>query len=87
MDKQRKQTVIQDFGRTEGDVGSPEVQIAVLTERIKEVTEHLRYHKKDHSSRRGLRAMVDRRRKLLDYLDRTVHDRYVELIQRLNLRR
>ncbi len=87
MEKQERQAIIQEYQQTDTDVGSPEVQIALLTARIKEVTEHLRLHKKDHSSRRGLLAMVNQRRKLLKYLDRKSHDRYVELINRLKLRR
>ena len=87
MDKLKKQTIAKDFGRSGNDVGSSEVQIAVLTERIKEITEHLRTHKKDHSSRRGLLTMVNRRRKLLNYLNKNDHDRYREMIKRLKLRR
>lgn len=87
MEKQERQAIIQDHQRSDGDVGSPEVQIALLTARIAEVTDHLRQHKKDHSSRRGLLAMVNQRRKLLKYLDRKSHERYLALIKRLQLRR
>jgi len=87
MEKAKKQSIMKEFGRSDTDSGSSEVQIAVLTERINEVTEHLRSHKQDHSSRRGLKAMVDRRRKLLNYLDKNDHDRYREIIKRLKLRR
>ena len=68
MDKVRKQEIIKQFGRAEGDTGSPEVQIALLTERINDLTQHLKVHKHDHHSRRGLLMMVGRRRKMLDYL-------------------
>ena len=87
MDKDTKQTIIKEYAKSESDVGSSDVQVAVLTGRIKELTEHLKIHKKDHSTRRGLIALVNRRRKLLDYLNRTDHSRYVELIKRLELRR
>lgn len=87
MDKAQKQSIIQEYGRADNDVGSSEVQIAVLTERIKEITEHLRTHKQDHSSRRGLLAMVNKRRKLLNYLDKNDHERYRDLIKRLKIRR
>lgn len=87
MDKTKKQTIIKEHGRNDNDVGSSEVQVAVLTERISELTEHLRAHKHDHSSRRGLLAMVNRRRKLLNYLDKNDHQRYRDLIKRLKLRR
>ena len=86
MDKQEKAATIKAFARSDKDVGSADVQIAVLTKRITHLTEHLKGHSKDHSSSRGLTAMVNRRRKLLSYLDRTAHTRYLELIQRLSLR-
>ncbi|OGV75192.1 MAG: 30S ribosomal protein S15 [Lentisphaerae bacterium RIFOXYB12_FULL_65_16] len=86
MDKQAKAATIKEFARSEKDVGSAEVQVAVLTKRILHLTEHLKINRKDHSSRRGLTAMVNRRRKHLSYLDRTSHTRYLELIQRLGLR-
>lgn len=84
---ERKQELIKEFGQKEGDTGSPEVQVAVLTERIKNLTEHLGGHKKDHHSRRGLIIMVGQRRRLLDYLRRKDQDRYATLIQSLGLRR
>jgi small subunit ribosomal protein S15 len=85
--KDDKTQVIQDFRRTDTDTGSPEVQIAVLTRRISELTEHLKSHKRDHHSRRGLLQMVGRRRRLLDYLRGEDIERYRELIGRLGLRR
>jgi small subunit ribosomal protein S15 len=83
----QKSQVIADFRRGEGDTGSPEVQVAILTRRIQELTEHLRTHQKDHHSRRGLLQMVGKRRRLLDYLRREDIERYRELIGRLGLRR
>jgi small subunit ribosomal protein S15 len=85
--KEQKSQLISDYARSEGDTGSPEVQIAVLTRRIAELTEHLKTHKRDHHSRRGLLQMVGRRRRLLDYLRREDIERYRELIGRLGLRR
>jgi small subunit ribosomal protein S15 len=85
--KEQKSQLIADYARSEGDTGSPEVQIAVLTRRIAELTEHLKSHKKDHHSRRGLLQMVGRRRRLLDYLRKEDIERYRELIGRLGLRR
>ena len=82
-----KQAIIQEFARKEGDTGSSEVQIALLTARVKHLTEHLRYNRKDFHSRRGLIGMTSRRRKLLDYLKRIDFNRYTSIIQRLNLRR
>ncbi len=82
-----KSQVIGDFRRAENDTGSPEVQIAVLTRRIADLTEHLKTHVKDHHSRRGLLVLVGRRRRLLDYLKREDIERYRELIARLGLRR
>ncbi len=87
MNREEKAAVIQEFATSEGDVGSPDVQVAILTKRIAELTDHLRSNRKDHSSRRGLIAMVSRRRKLLNYLNRHSHARYVKLIKRLKLRR
>ena len=87
MDKTKKTATIQEFARSEKDVGSVEVQVAVLTRRIEELTEHLKIHRKDHSSRRGLLTMVSKRRRLLRYLSRREHSRYVDLIRRLELRR
>ena len=87
MDRADKQTVVREFGKSEQDVGSTEVQVAILSNRIKEVTEHLQTNQRDHSSRRGLIAMVNRRRKLLSYLNRKDHAKYVEILKRLGLRR
>ncbi|HAU29260.1 MAG TPA: 30S ribosomal protein S15 [Rhodospirillaceae bacterium] len=84
---ERKQEVIKDFARKEGDTGSPEVQIAVLTERINNLTQHLSTHAKDVHSRRGLLIMVGQRRRLLDYLKAKSVASYEELIKRLGLRR
>lgn len=83
----RKQEVIQEFATTQGDTGSPEVQVAILSERIRNLTEHLKIHKKDFHSRRGLLMMVGQRRQLLDYLKRKKASRYEELVSRLGLRR
>jgi small subunit ribosomal protein S15 len=85
--KEQKSQIIQEYKRAEGDTGSPEVQIAVLSRRIADLTEHLKTHKKDHHSRRGLLQMVGRRRRLLDYLRKEDIERYRELIGRLGLRR
>lgn len=82
-----KQDIIGEFKLHDGDTGSSEVQIALLTARITHLTEHLRTHRKDFHSRRGLIAMTSRRRKLLDYLKRTDLDKYNEILQRLKLRR
>lgn len=87
LDKEGKQTIIQAYQRTEGDTGSPEVQIALLTERINQLNEHLRVHRKDHHSRRGLLQLVGKRKRLLTYLQNKDVERYRELIQRLRLRR
>lgn len=87
MDKAKKSEVMKKFAKTEGDTGSSEVQVAVLTERINELTEHMRAHKKDHSTRRGLLAMVSRRRKLLSYLEREYHDSYIKITDELSIRR
>lgn len=84
---ERKQELIKDFGRTEGDTGSPEVQVAILTERIKNLTEHLKGHQKDVHSRRGLLMLVGQRRSMLDYVRRQEEARYRSLIQRLGIRR
>ena len=82
-----KQAIIQEFALKDGDTGSSEVQIALLTARIKHLTEHLRDNRKDFHSRRGLIAMTARRRKLLDYLKRTEFNRYTAIIAKLKLRR
>jgi small subunit ribosomal protein S15 len=84
---ERKAQLIKEFATKEGDTGSPEVQIAVLSERISNLTEHLKTHKKDFHSRRGLLMMVGQRRRLLDYLRKKEVRRYEEIIQRLGLRR
>jgi len=83
----RKQEIIKDHARKDGDTGSPEVQVAILSERIRNLTEHLAVHKKDFHSRRGLLVMVGHRRSLLDYLKRSDPGRYEALIDRLGLRR
>lgn len=83
----QKAQVVKDYQRASGDTGSPEVQIALLTARISDLTEHFKTHVKDHHSRRGLLKMVSRRRKLLDYLKRTNADKYRQLIDRLGLRK
>jgi small subunit ribosomal protein S15 len=85
--KEQKSALISDYRRAETDTGSPEVQVAVLTKRIDELTEHLKTHQKDHHSRRGLLQMVGRRRRLLEYLRRQDVERYRTLIERLGLRR
>jgi small subunit ribosomal protein S15 len=85
--KERKQEVVQDYRRADGDTGSPEVQIAILTTRINGLTEHMRLHKKDYASRRGLLMMVSRRRRLLDYLKKIDPQRYLDIIGRLEIRK
>jgi small subunit ribosomal protein S15 len=87
LTQEKKQELIQKFGRSEGDTGSAEVQIALLTERINELTEHLRSHRKDHHSRRGLLMLVGKRRRLLRYLERADLDRYRQVVADLGLRR
>ena len=87
MDKQLKQEIIAKYAIHEGDTGSPEVQIALLTERINHLTEHLKTHKKDHHSRRGLLKMVGKRRGLLNYLMKKDITRYRELIAKLDIRK
>lgn len=82
-----KSEIVAQFQRAQGDTGSPEVQIALLTARINELTEHFKEHKKDHHSRRGLLRMVSRRRKLLDYLKGRSPDTYRALIEKLGLRK
>lgn len=84
---ERKQELITEYATKPGDTGSPEVQVAVLTERIVNLTEHLKTHKKDHHSRRGLLIMVGQRRRLLDYTKKKNQARYQDLIKRLGLRR
>lgn len=85
--KEAKSDLISEYRRDERDTGSPEVQVAILTRRIQELTEHLKSHAKDHHSRRGLLQMVGKRRRLLDYLRREDIERYRALIARLGLRR
>jgi small subunit ribosomal protein S15 len=84
---ERKTELVIEYATGEGDTGSPEVQVAILSERITNLTDHLKTHKKDHHSRRGLLMMVGQRRRLLDYLKSTKADRYEDLIKRLGLRR
>jgi small subunit ribosomal protein S15 len=84
---EQKSQVVADYQRAQGDTGSPEVQVALLTARINDLTGHFKEHMKDHHSRRGLLRMVSRRRKLLDYLKRTNLDSYRALIERLGLRK
>ena len=84
---ERKQELINEFATGKGDTGSPEIQVSILSERIKNLTEHLSHHKKDHHSRRGLLIMVGKRRRLLDYLKHENQERYLTLIKRLDLRR
>ena len=85
--KDKKQAIIAEYGRTPNDTGSPEVQVAILTARIQELTEHLKVHHKDHHSRRGLLKMVGQRRGLLDYLKKTDIERYRALIEKLGIRK
>ena len=85
--KEKKSEIIAAYGRTPSDTGSPEVQIAILTERIAELTEHLKINKKDHHSRRGLLKMVGQRRGLLDYLKKSDVESYRVLIERLGIRK
>jgi len=84
---ERKTEVVKEYARADGDTGSPEVQVAILTERITNLTEHFKTHKKDKHSRRGLLLMVSRRRRLLDYLRRINEERYAVLIKSLGIRR
>ncbi len=84
---ERKQELIGEYGQKAGDTGSPEVQVAILTERIRNLTDHLGDHKKDHHSRRGLLIMVGQRRRLLDYLKDKDESRYASLIKSLGIRR
>ena len=84
---EKKQAIIAEYGRTPNDTGSPEVQVAILTARIQELTEHLKANPKDHHSRRGLLKMVGQRRGLLDYLKKIDIERYRSLIERLGIRK
>ena len=85
--KERKSELVKEFQRSDGDSGSPDVQIAILTTRINSLTEHMRSNKKDYSTRRGLLGMVSRRRRLLDYVRRLDPDRYLDLLERLSIRK
>ncbi len=87
LSSEAKAKIVSNYGRGESDTGSPEVQVALLSARISELTEHFGEHKKDHHSRQGLLKMVNKRRKLLDYLKSRDQDRYRELISQLGLRR
>ena len=87
MDKDIKQEIIEKYATHPGDTGSPEVQIALLTQRINHLNEHLKIHKKDHHSRRGMLKMVGQRRGLLDYLKKTDIERYRAIVEKLGLRR
>jgi small subunit ribosomal protein S15 len=87
LDTETKQSIIAEYGTSEGDTGSPEVQVAMLTKRIADLTEHLKTHKHDHHSRRGLLLLVGQRRRLLNYLSKTDIERYRSIIERLGLRR
>ena len=87
MTKERKQEIIEEFKRDANDTGSPEVQIALLTERITELTEHLKVHTKDNHSRRGLLKMVGKRRSLLNYISKKDVERYRAIVEKLSLRK
>ena len=87
LTKERKQQLIGEYSRESTDTGSPEVQIAILTNRISRMTEHMQENPKDYASRRGLLRMVSRRRRLLDYLKRIDPQRYLEILRRLNIRK
>ena len=87
LTKEKKNSIIDTYKTHEGDTGSPEVQIALLSERIGYLTEHFKTHSKDHHSRRGLLKLVSKRRRLLDYLKRTSLDRYRKVVSSLNLRK
>ena len=87
LSSENKSSIIKDYSRGEADTGSPEVQVALLSARISELTSHFSEHKKDHHSRQGLLKMVNKRRKLLDYVKSEENERYRELISRLGLRR
>ena len=87
LNKERKTKIIDTYKTHEGDTGSPEVQVAILSERIGYLTEHFKVHAKDHHSRRGLLQLVGQRRRLLDYLKRKDSERYTDLIRRLGIRK
>jgi len=86
LEKDYKSSLMEEYSRHEKDTGSPEVQVAILTKRIEHLTEHLRTHKHDESSRRGLLKMVGRRRRLLTYIRRKDYQRYIAIVERLNIR-
>ncbi len=85
LDKKKKASIIKKYATSKGDTGSPEVQVALLTEKITELTDHLKEHKKDSHSRKGLLKMVAKRRRILNYLQKSTEDRYRKLISNLNL--
>ena len=87
LTKEEKKTIFKEFGKTPEDTGATEVQVALLTHQIKQLTEHLKTHKKDHSSRRGLMKMVGTRRRLLKYLNKEDQTRYSDLLKKLDLRK
>nr|BCX00345.1 MAG: 30S ribosomal protein S15 [Bacteroidota bacterium] len=87
LSKEQKRAIFEQFGRTPQDTGSPEAQIALFTERIRRLTEHLNVHRKDHATRLGLLKLVGKRRRLLEYLKRKDYERYQALIEQLNLRK
>ena len=87
LDKETKERIVKEFGRKEGDTGSVEVQVAMLTEKINRLTEHLKTNKKDYSSARGLMKMVGQRKQLLSYLSKNDFNRYRDLVQKLGLRK
>jgi small subunit ribosomal protein S15 len=87
LDKEKKEQIIEEYQRHEGDTGSAEVQVAILSKRITELTDHLRTHKHDESSRRGLLKLVGRRRRLLSYLRRTDYQSYLALTEKLKIRK
>ena len=87
LDAAQKKTILDTYGVHEGDTGSPEAQVALLTKRIADLTEHLKQHKHDHHSRRGLLLLVGQRRRLLNYLEKTEIERYRSIVSRLGLRR
>jgi len=86
ISKEEKQKYVEQFGKENGDIGSPEVQIAILTHRIRELTDHVKKHKKDHHTRRGLVQLVSKRKKMLKYLMRSNPNSYVKLIKELSIR-
>lgn len=87
ISNEKKQEIIKEFGLKEGDTGSPEVQVAIISQRIKELTEHLKANPKDHASRRGMYMLIGQRKGLLNYLEKKDIERYRNLIERLQIRR